>query len=143
MKTEINHFDDLLHAARAQRERQRLLLVFAGTELPADATPEQRARFAQGEGGALVPVMYVDKKPDELQSFDELVEESRHTGQSWDMMFVGCLSGQGGREPDDDTVQKALETMIMSIQGGIVAHLLAYRPNGEQVRLAGEAEGLA
>ena len=27
MKTEINHFDDLLHAARAQRERQRLLLV--------------------------------------------------------------------------------------------------------------------
>ena len=38
-KTEINHFDDLLHAARAQRARQRLLLVFAGTELPADALP--------------------------------------------------------------------------------------------------------
>ena len=47
MKTEINHFDDLLHAARAQRERQRLLLVFAGTELPEDATPGQRERFAQ------------------------------------------------------------------------------------------------
>ncbi|MCK6507657.1 ribonucleotide reductase subunit alpha, partial [Myxococcota bacterium] len=52
----------------------------------------QGRRQEQGEGGALVPVMYVDKKPDELQSFEELVEESRHTGQSWDMMFVGCLS---------------------------------------------------
>ena len=40
-------------------------------------------------------------------------------------------------------MQKALETMIMSIQGGIVAHLLAYRPNGEQVWLPDQAEGLA
>ena len=139
----ITGFQSLLDAARQQPEPQRLLLVFTRAELPEKATAEQRTKFEQGEGGALVPVMYVDKKPDELQSFEELVEESRHTGQSWDMMFVGCLSGQGGREPDDDTVQKALETMIMSIQGGIVAHLLAYRPNGEQVWLPDQAEGLA
>ena len=139
----VTGFQSLLDAARQQPEPQRLLLVFTRAELPDNATVEQRAKFEQGEGGALVPVMYVDKKPDELRSFEELVEESRHTGQAWDMMFVGCLSGQGGRGLDDDTVQKALETMLMSIQGGIVAHLLAYRPNGEQVRLAGEAEGLA
>ena len=111
----VTGFQSLLDAARQQPEPQRLLLVFTRAELPEKATAEQRTKFEQGEGGALVPVMYVDKKPDELQSFDELVEESRHTGQSWDMMFVGCLSGQGGREPSDDTVQKALETMIMSI----------------------------
>ena len=139
----VTGFQSLLDAARQQPEPQRLLLVFTRAELPDNATVEQRAKFEQGEGGALVPVMYVDKKPEEVRSFDELVEESRHTGQHWDMMFVGCLSGQGGRGLDDNTVQKALETMIMSIQGGIVAHLLAYRPNGEQVRLAGEAEGLA
>jgi hypothetical protein len=138
----ITDFQSLLEAARQQTEQQRLLLVFTRAELPDDATAEQRAGFEQGEGGALVPVMYVDKEPEEVRTFEELVEESRHTGQHWDMMFVGCLSGQGGRGLDDNTVQKALETMIMSIQGGIVAHLLAYRPNGEQVQLAGAVEGL-
>ena len=59
VKTEINSFDDLLRAARSHRERQRLLFVFAGTELPDEATPEQRERFAQGEGGVLVPLMSV------------------------------------------------------------------------------------
>ena len=68
LNTEITCFDDLLRAAHERRER--LLLVFAGAELPADATPEQRARFAQGEGGALVPLMCVDKPPEELASFD-------------------------------------------------------------------------
>ena len=138
----VTGFQSLLDAARQQPEPQRLLLVFTRAELPEKATAEQRVKFEQGEGGALVPVMYVDKEPEEVRSFEELVEESRHTGQHWDMMFVGCLSGQGGRGLDDNTVQKALETMIMSIQGGIVAHLLAYRPNGEQVQLAGAAEGL-
>lgn len=131
----ITDFQKLLDTARQQAEPQRLLLVFARAELPEDATSEQRAGFEQGEGGALVPVMYVDKKPEEVRSFAELVEESRHTGQHWDMMFAGCLGGQGGHGLDDETVQKALETMLMSIQGGIIGHLLAYRPNGEQVRL--------
>jgi len=138
----IEHFDDLLRAARAQPQPQCLLLVFVQVELPEGSSEAERANFEAGQGGALVPVMYVDKEPEEVRSFEELVEESRHTGQHWDMMFVGCLSGQGGRGLDDNTVQKALETMIMSIQGGIVAHLLAYRPNGEQVQLAGAVEGL-
>ena len=50
---EISCFDDLLQAARAQAESQRLLFVFVGVELPDEATPAQRERFAQGEGGAL------------------------------------------------------------------------------------------
>ena len=41
----ISSFDDLLQAARSQPEPQRLLFVFAGVELPDDATPEQRTRF--------------------------------------------------------------------------------------------------
>ncbi len=60
------------------------------------------------------------------------------------MMFVGCLSGQGGREPDDDTVQKALETDDHVDPGPASwLDLLAYRPNGEQVWLPHQAEGLA
>ena len=63
---EITSFDDLLHAASAQPEPQRLLFVFAGVELPDDATPAQRERFAAGQGGALVPMMCVDKRPEEI-----------------------------------------------------------------------------
>ncbi len=56
----ISNFDELLQAARAQAQPQRLLFVFAGVELPDDSTPEQAASFAAGEGGALVPLMVVD-----------------------------------------------------------------------------------
>ena len=131
----ISGFQSLLTAARRQPEPQRLLFVFARAELPEGATAEEKRAFEEGRGGALAPVMYVDKKTDEIQSFAELVEESRHTGQTWDLVFVGCLGGQGDREPSDEAAQQALETMVKSIQGGVVGHLLAYRPNGEQVRL--------
>jgi len=41
----ISNFNALLAAARQQSQPQRLLLVFAKAELPADSTPEQRSRF--------------------------------------------------------------------------------------------------
>lgn len=133
----ISGFQSLLQAARQQPEPQRMLFVFARTELPDDASPEERQRFERGQGGALAPIMYVDKRPEDLQSFAQLVEESRQMGHAWDMVFAGCLSGTGDREPSDDAVQKALETMVKSIQGGVIGHLLCYRPDGEQVRLRG------
>lgn len=131
----ISGFQTLLTAARRQTEPQRLLFVFVRSELPEDASAEQRRLFDEGQGGTLTPVMYVDKRANEIKSFPELVEESRHTGQDWDMVFVGCLGGQGGREASDEATDQAMETMIKSIQGGMVGHLLAYRPDGEQVRL--------
>ena len=57
----ISSFDDLLLQARQQAEPQRLLFVFSGAELPDDATAQQRARFEAGAGGALTPLMCVDK----------------------------------------------------------------------------------
>ena len=132
----IASFADLLTAARQQANPQRLLFVFTRAELPENASPEEIRRFENGRGGALAPVMFVDKKTSELQSFTERVEESRHTGQSWDLVFVGCLGGNDRRGPSDDDAQQALETMVKSIQGGMVSHLLAYRPDGEQVSFA-------
>lgn len=131
----ITGFQNLLAEARRQAEPQRMLFVFVRSELPEGATAEEKRLFENGAGGALTPVMFVDKRPNEIQSFPELVEESRHTGQSWDLVFVGCLSGEGGREASDETTDQALETMVKSIQGGVVGHLLAYRPDGKQVRL--------
>lgn len=129
----ISSFEDLLQAARQQPDPQRLLFVFTRSELPDDPTPAEKERFENGEGGTLVPVMFVDKKLDELRSFAELVEESRHTGQAWQVMFVGCLGGKGGTMPDDNEAQQALELMVKSIQGGIVDRFLAYRSDGEQI----------
>ncbi len=54
---EISTFSDLLSAARAQQEPQRLLFVFTAAELADDSTDEERGRFEAGEGGALVPIM--------------------------------------------------------------------------------------
>lgn len=131
---DIASFEDLLQAARQQPDPQRLLFVFTRSELPDDATPEQKLRFENGEGGTLAPVMFVDKALDELRSFAELVEESKHTGQDWSIVFVGCLGGQAGALPSGDEAQEALELMVKSIQGGIVDRFLAYRPDGEQIR---------
>lgn len=131
----ISGFQSLLQAARMQPEPQQMLFVFTRTELPEEASAEEKARFAKGQGGVLTPIMFVDKKPSEIESFAQLVEEARQLEQDWDFVFVGCLSGQGDREPSDEEVTKALEVMVKSIQGGIIGHLLTYRPNGEQVRL--------
>jgi hypothetical protein len=84
----IAHFDDLLTAARLQNEPQRLLLVFAGVELPDDCTPAQRAGFAAGHGGAMVPLMCVDKLPNELHDFAALLEESSHIEMCTDWRLV-------------------------------------------------------
>jgi hypothetical protein len=91
----ISSFDDLLQAAMQQAQPQRLLFVFASADLPADSTEEQRARFQAGEGGALVPVMCVDKAPDELKNL-------ARQGNLWVDMdsfgtLVGNLQGTGYR----------------------------------------------
>ena len=96
----ISNFDDLLFAARQQPESQRLLFVFANAELPEDSTDEQRRRFAAGAGGALIPMLCVDKTPDEMGPFSGLVEESRALGSEWTIVFVA--KSCGARRPSAD-----------------------------------------
>ena len=76
-KPYMRSFDDFLQLARQQSEPQRLLLVFAQAELPRDANADERAAFGRGEGGALAPLVCVDKLPEEIASFAELKLESR------------------------------------------------------------------
>ena len=138
MKTEIHHFDDLLQAARERRERQRLLFVFAGAELPEDATPGQRARFAQGEGGALVPLMCVDKLPEEVASFDALLHESRQfeqPGQPWRLVFTAALSGTPARAPSDGDAERVLHRMVEAVKTGAFTAYLPFNREGIPVRL--------
>ena len=124
-------FDQLLQAAAAQAEPQRLLFVFAGAELPDDATPAQRQGFATGSGGALEPMMCVDKSPQELTGFDALLAESHTAGPPWQVMFAAALAGRNGQPPSDRQVDQALQTMVERVRGGMVAGLLALAPSGD------------
>ena len=129
----ISSFDELLRAARAQPEPQRLLFVFADAALPEDATTEQRARFELGEGGALIPLMSVDKRPEELDTFAALVEESRQFGRDWAIVFVAGLSGRGGRAPTSDEADQSLQRMIEAVKTGAFGSFMPFDRQGNPV----------
>lgn len=124
------HFQMLLHAARSQPEPQRLLFVFATAVLPDAATADQHARFAAGEGGELAPALYVDKDPHALTTFAALVAESRHTGQSWQVMFAAGLSGHGRHAPTPIETERALDAMVEDIRHGRLGRYAAYDAAG-------------
>jgi len=132
----ISNFDDLLRAARTQPEPQRLLFVFARAVLPDDSTPEQRARFEAGEGGALAPLMAVDRTPDDLGTFAALVEESRQFGTDWAVVFVASLPGRAGRPPTSKEADQPLQRMIESIKTGSIGSFIPFDRRGEPVQLA-------
>jgi hypothetical protein len=128
--TPLPHFQQLLQAAREQPQPQRLLFVFATAELPDDATPAQQARFEAGGGGALAPIMCVDKAPDELAGFDALLRESRQAGPPWQVVFAAALAGADGRPPAKDRIETALQMMVDGVRGGAVSRFAAYDGSG-------------
>lgn len=133
---DITCFDDLLRAALAQPEAQRLLFVFAAVELPEDATAEQRARFAAGEGGALVPRMCLDRLPQELGSFAALAEESLQWGQDWAIVFVAGLSGTLDRAPSSQDAERPLQRMVEAIRQGTLGPFIPFNRQGEPVHFS-------
>lgn len=131
----IESYQDLIQAAQAQTEPQRLLFVFAKAELPNGYTEHQKQHFEQGQGGALEPVLCVDKLPQDVANFQQLVEESSHTGLNWDIAFVSALGGRGGFPPNSDEAVQPLQMMMQKIQGGMIADFLTFDKNGELVAL--------
>lgn len=131
----IENFNDLLQAARSQALPQRLLCVFVGVELPQDSTPEQRAQFEAGQGGALVPLMCVDKSPDELASFDVLKVEADQFGQPWALVFVAAMSGTVLAPPSSADADTPLRAMVEAIKRGDVAAYIPFDGQGQAVHL--------
>ena len=129
----ITCFDDLLRAADAQPEPQRLLLVFVTAELPADASPAERQRFEAGQGGALKPVLCVDKLPEELADFPTLRAESARTGVAWELLFAAGLSGRTGIAPSPDEAEQPLKRMVAAIESGSIGSFLAFDRDGQTV----------
>lgn len=133
---QIADFNDFLAAARAQHEPQRLLFVFAARELPLNHTQGQKKRFEAGRGGALAPVMCVDKAVDELPDFATLAQESRQTGQPWDLALVAALPGIDGAVPAAADVERALKMMIDAVHRGAIERFLAFDADGRVLRLS-------
>jgi hypothetical protein len=131
----IENFADLLQAARLQPLPQRLLFVFAQAELPDDASPEQRAGFEAGQGGALVPAMCVDRSPEELASFAELCKEATQVGSAWSCVFAAALSGSAPKGVTQNEVDRAMQTMVEAIQRGDVSRYLVFDRQGDPVML--------
>lgn len=133
---EITSFTDLLEAARAQTQPQRLLFMFARAELPAGVNPEEKQLFEKRQGGALAAVMCVDKLTTELRDFAHLAAESAHTGKSWDIVFVTTMSGKNGFAPGTEEANRPLDMMVQSLRNGNISQYLAFNQSGELVQLS-------
>lgn len=118
MEQTHSFFDRLLQAAAAEPQPQRLLFVFAQSELPSDATPGQRAAYEAGSGGALTPLACVDRAAAELSTFEALRAESRAACPPWQAVFVGAVAGRDGREAAPSLIDGMLASMVENIRAG-------------------------
>jgi hypothetical protein len=132
----IATYEDLLRAAREQAEPQRLLFVFARAVLPEDCTPEQRADFDAGQGGVLEPLMSVDKAPEDLGRFAELVDESRQYASDWSVVFVSALAGRNGRAPTSAEADRSLQGMVESVKRGMFDAFIPFDRKGAALMLS-------
>ena len=129
----ITNFDDLMAASHMQTDPQRLLFVFAGAELPDDCTPEQRAGFDAGEGGALVPLMCVDKSPFEINNFKTLADEASSLAQHWRIVFVAAISATRGQTPTSLDAEIPLQRMEEEIRQGNFGSFMPFDREGHPV----------
>lgn len=126
----LSSFEELLDAARHQPQPQRLLFAFATVELPENSTPEQRERFHMGMGGALVPLMCVDKRPEELTSFADLANDANQLSREWRIVFAAALSGSSGNAPSSEAAEAHLQRMVAAIKRGEHGSYMPFDQNG-------------
>ncbi|KQV90330.1 hypothetical protein ASD15_23765 [Massilia sp. Root351] len=123
----IASFEDLLAAAAAQDQPQRLLFAFS----MAESAPGHRGADAPQ---TLIPVMCADKAPEDVASFGQLAGEAAEIGAQWDMVMVSALSGAAGAQPPAGTVEQALRRMLRAIQDGQLDWMLAFDRQGRLLR---------
>jgi hypothetical protein len=131
----IENFNTLLQVAHSQPQAQRLLFVFAAVELPDDATAQQKVEFEAGEGGALTPLMCVDKGLDELSTFEALAQEAQLLDSRWAMVFAAALAGTSSTHPTSVDAEPHLQSMVEAIKRGELGRYLAFDRQGQSMQL--------
>ncbi|MDD5299413.1 MAG: ribonucleotide reductase subunit alpha [Gallionella sp.] len=131
----ISNYNDLLNAANNQDQPQRMLLVFAGAELPDEIAKSQKEQFEGRKGGDLTPVVCADKLASELGGFADLVKEFVPAEMSWDIVFVAGMSGKSGIAPSGKDAEQYLKGMALSVKEGNIGGFIAFNPKGELIQL--------
>jgi len=104
-------FNELLEMTSQQQQQQRLLFLFAAVESSDSAqNGEQRS--------TITPRMCVDKRPDELSSFDELVNEADGINSDWQFVLIAGLSGEKGQAPSSEDAEPYLNKMTHDLSSG-------------------------
>lgn len=131
---ECRHVDPRFLRAAPCRAPATRAAAPAAAELPGDADAAETASFQRGEGGALAPVVCVDKLPGEIDSFAALLDESQRTGVEWDILFVASLPGRAGLAPNPDEAVQPLRMMVEAIKDGRIDGFIAVTRDGRLVR---------
>lgn len=105
-------FSELLTMTAKQPEPQRLLFLFAQTE------EKNSKKSKKHKKGTISPTMCVDKLPDELTTFENLVEEADSISKDWNFIFIAGLSGTNGQPPSEDDAEPYLNKMTNDISSG-------------------------
>ena len=108
----MSHFSQLLEMSTQQAEAQRLLFLFASTEV------SKKSRKQDEKRGTIEPVMCVAKLPEELTDFKALSEEANQMSKDWDLLFVASLAGTKTAAPSEDEAEPFLNKMTSDIKTG-------------------------
>lgn len=128
----ITCFDDLLAASRAQSQAQTLLMVFVDVELPEGASAAERARFEQGQGGALTPRMCLDRRAADLQDWASLVQEADQQSPQWRMVIVAAIASSAA----SNKIDEALDRMVMAVHQGKIQAFVPLDRDGQAVQFS-------
>jgi hypothetical protein len=107
----MSPFKQLLKAALAQPQPQRLLFLLA----KAERTNHQKQEVAKG---TLTPVMCVDKLPEDLSSYNELITEADTINADWDLMLIAGMNGERGLPPTAEEAEPLLNKMANDVVHG-------------------------
>ena len=105
-------FNELLQMANQQEQPQRMLLLFA------KADEVKNKKKSKESKGTITPVMCVDKLPEELSSFDNLVYEADSVNKDWDFMIIASLSGENQITPSSEDAEPFLNRMTNDVAAG-------------------------
>jgi len=108
----IENFNDLLDQSIQQEDAQRLLFLFAATDVV------KKTKKRDEKKGTLSPVMCVDKLSSEIESFQALVAEADRITPNWDMLLVAGLSGDGDTPPTTEEAEPYLNKMVNDLSSG-------------------------
>lgn len=124
-------YDALLELSRTKIEAQRILFVFS-----------EKADRVDGQGNigdfSITPVMFIDKELRELSDFPALVEDTKQTGKSWDLVFVAGLLGKENELPSFSETDQQLDAMVKAINQGEIERFAVYKADGSIAELAAE-----